>query len=58
MRICLANGVLCVNIGWQVGEMKIVITLQEHPAIQVNSPGSCGQKRFEVKASMTRLMAA
>ena len=29
--ICLANGVLCVNIGWQVGEMKIVITLQEHP---------------------------
>src|SRR4030095_1070438 len=27
--ICLANGVLCVNIGWQVSQMKIVITLQE-----------------------------
>src|SRR5262249_44368760 len=27
--ICLTNGVLCVNIGWQVSQMKIVITLQE-----------------------------
>src|ERR1043165_4051277 len=32
VRICLADGVLCVNIGWQVGEMKIVITLQERPS--------------------------
>src|SRR5262245_556980 len=32
--ICLGNGVLCVNIGWQVSQMKIVITLQERSSNQ------------------------
>src|SRR5262245_2771827 len=31
LLIFLAHGVLCVNIGWQVSQMKIVITLQERP---------------------------
>src|SRR5437773_7239079 len=30
--ICLAHSVLCVNIGWQVSQMKIVIALQERPS--------------------------
>ena len=47
MRICLANGVLCVNIGWQVGEMKIVITLQERP-------GNPGEQTWLMRAEEVR----
>src|SRR5215831_4866185 len=31
LGIGLANDVLCFNIGWQVSQMKIVITLQKRP---------------------------
>src|SRR5712691_6082262 len=47
MRIFLAHGVLCLNIGWQVGQMKIVITLQE-------CPGNPGEQTWLMRAEEVR----